>query len=77
MISSVGSTGPANLLAAPVEGIRRGARQFDDAGTAIANGEDLPENMANMIEAAILVKANTITARTADELIGSLLNVKA
>ena len=77
MISSVSSAGPANLLAAPVEGIRRGVKKFADAGEAIANGEDLPENMANLIEATILVKANAITARTADELIGSLLNVKA
>ncbi len=76
MISNVGASGPANLLAAPSEGIRRGVRRLTEAGEGIAKGENLPENMAGLVEAAILVKANAIAARTADELIGSLLNVK-
>jgi hypothetical protein len=77
MISSVGSSGPANLLASPLEGMRRGMRQAEQANEGIENGDDLPENMANLVEATVLVKANSIAARTADELIGSLLNTKA
>lgn len=77
MISPVRNVGdPSTLLSAPVEGMRRGAAKAAQAGNGLAKGEDLPGNMVELIEAAVLVKANAIAARTADELIGSILNVK-
>lgn len=76
MISPAGPANTASLLSAAVEGMRRGVSRANRAGDEIANGQDLPGNMVELIEASILVKANAIAARTADELIGSILNVK-
>jgi hypothetical protein len=78
MISPTGSS-PArvNLLSAPMEGIRRGVEQASQAATRIASGDVSPANIVSQIQAEILVKANAVSMRIADELLGSLIDIKA
>ena len=77
MISSVGSVGRGDLFAAPLEGMRRGVSQANTAAAGIAQGDVSPENMVGLIEAKIQVKASAAAARTADQLIGTLLDTVA
>jgi hypothetical protein len=77
MISAVGSAGDRNLFSAPLEGIRRGVAQMAEAGEKIANGEVNAENMVELSEAKVMVQANSVSLRAADQTVGSLLNVLA
>lgn len=51
-------------------------RQQAESGERIAEGDLSPENMIGLIEAEAMVKANAVVLRSADELLGSLLDVK-
>jgi hypothetical protein len=66
-----------NLFAAPLDGIRRGMEQANQAATKIAAGDVSPENVVSQIQAEILVKANAASMRTADEILGTLLDATA
>jgi hypothetical protein len=78
MISAAGSssTSSAALLSNPMEGIRRGFQQASQASAKIADGDVSPENEVSMMQAEILVKANTVVAKTADKLLGAFLDTK-
>jgi hypothetical protein len=77
MISPAGASGPDNLFAAPLEGIRRGVAQAGDAAVKIAQWDVSPENMIAQLQGEVLVKANAAVLRTADEIFGALLDTKA
>lgn len=66
-----------NLLAAPLEGMRRGVEQMNAASTRIAAGDVSPENVVMQIQAEMLVKANAVSMRMADEILGSIIDAKA
>lgn len=66
-----------DLFAAPRQGIERGIQQMNTAAAAIANGDVSPENVVQEIQAAVLVKANAVSARTAGEILGSLIDTLA
>jgi hypothetical protein len=77
MISPADASGPTNLFAAPLEGIRRGVAQASESAQKIASGDVSPENVVAQIQAEILVKANAVALRTADEILGTMLDTKA
>lgn len=77
MISSVGTSSSPDLFAAPRQGIQRGIEQLNTAAGRIAEGDLSPENVVQEIQAEILVKANTVSARTAGEILGSLIDTLA
>jgi hypothetical protein len=60
-----------------VQGIRRAINQADKAGENIAAGQIEPDNMIDLLQAAILVKANAATLKTADEMLGAILDTRA
>jgi hypothetical protein len=66
-----------NLFAAPLQGIQRGLAQAGEAAGKIAQGDLSPQNIVSQIEAEILVKANAVSLRTADEILGALLDEEA
>jgi hypothetical protein len=77
MVSSVGSSGMPDLFAAPRQGIQRGFEQLGAASQQIAQGEITPDNAVQLIQAEMLVKANTVAARTAGEILGTLIDTLA
>jgi hypothetical protein len=77
MTSSLGQYSPVNPWTAPLQGIRRGVAEMNDAAQKIAEGDVSPDNFVALIQAEIMIKANRVTAETASELVGSLLNRKA
>lgn len=74
MISGIGSNG---LLAVPLQGIQRGMEQLNTAAGRVAEGDVSPENVVQQIQAEVMVKANAMTARTVDTILGSLLDTLA
>ncbi len=74
MISAVGSSG---LLAAPLQGMQRGMQQLNTAAARVAEGDVSPENVVQQIQAEVMVTANAVTARTVDQILGSLLDTLA
>ena len=66
-----------DLFAAPRQGIERGIQQLNTAAGRIAQGDLSPGNVVQIIEAEMLVKANAVTARTAGDILGSLINTLA
>lgn len=77
MISSINSSGMPDLFAAPLQGIQRGVDQLNTAAQAVAQGDISPGNVVQQIQAEMLVKANVVAARTADQILGSLLDTLA
>lgn len=77
MISPLTSSAQVDLFAAPKRGIRAAIDQANAAGEKIADGDLDPDNMIDLLEAQILVKANAATLRTSDDILGSLINTKA
>jgi hypothetical protein len=57
--------------------MKKAMTQANVAGESIANGDVSPENMVSLDEASVEMKANAVTLRVADEMIGTLLNQKA
>jgi hypothetical protein len=66
-----------DLFAAPLEGMRRGLAQAGQAAEKVASGDLSPENVVAQIQAGVLVKANAVAVQTADELLGSIIDLKA
>jgi len=77
MISATSSAGMPDLFAAPLQGMRRGIEQMNAAAQQVAQGDISPDNVVQQIQAEVMVKANAIAARTADEILGSLLDTLA
>ncbi len=77
MISSIEASGQPNLFAAPMRGIQRGMQQMSEAAQKVAEGDISAENVVQQISAEMLVKANAVAARTADEILGSLIDTLA
>jgi hypothetical protein len=66
-----------DLFAAPLEGMRRGIAQANKAAENLASGDISPENVVMQIQAEVLVKANAVAARTAADLLGAIIDLKA
>lgn len=78
MISSTdSSTRGMNLYTAPLQGIQQGLNQADEAARKIAAGDVSPRNVVDQMQAGIAVKANVASMRTADEILGSMLDEMA
>lgn len=77
MIEPAGSSGNLNLFTAPREGLRRGFAQAGEAAAKTAAGDLSPEPMVAQIQAEAMIKANVSVLRTADEMLGALLDAKA
>lgn len=75
---SIGSTqaSTARMYGNAYEGMARATRQFNEASEEMAKGIVTPEAAAEQIEATVLAKANAVAMRTADQLIGSVLDVR-
>jgi hypothetical protein len=71
------SVAPAtNLYAAPLLGMSRAVRQAQGAAEKVAKDGPSVEAMIELREARLLLKANAAVARTADEVVGAILNQK-
>jgi hypothetical protein len=77
MISATSTSISGNLFSAPIEGVRRGFAQAGDAATKIAQGDVSPGNVVAQIQAEVLVQANAVSMRTADEILGALIDTTA
>lgn len=60
-----------------LEGMQRGLAQAGDAARKLARGDLNPANVVQQIQAGIMVKASAAVMRTADELLGALLDERA
>ncbi len=76
MISSVPTASSANATAIAQEGMRRGLAQFGTAAAAIAQGNLDPSNVVGQIEGQRTYEMNAAVVRTADEMLGTLLDTK-
>ena len=65
-----------SLFHSAAQGIHRAVAKADAAGEQVANGELDPEPFIDLNESELLVKANMVTLRTGDEMLGTLLDVK-
>lgn len=65
-----------HLFASAQEGIQRAVKQADVASDRLAHGDIDPQPVIDLDEAAILVKLNTVSLRTGDEMLGTLLDTK-
>jgi hypothetical protein len=77
MISPTRISPSTDLFAAPLEGMRMGAQQLDEISERIADGDTSADKIAGQMQAEFLIKANAVSLRMADEVVGSLLNEKA
>ena len=77
MISNATSNSTSNLYAAPLSGIERGVKKMDEAGEKIAGGDLSPTTMGADVEASHFVQANAVALRTADQMVGTLINTVA
>lgn len=76
MLDSI-SSGRSNLFETAASGINRAVSKANAAGAQLANGEIDPQPVVDLMEAKASVKANAMVMRTADEMLGSLLDAKA
>lgn len=77
MISNATSNSTANLYTAPLSGVERGVQKMDEASGKIAAGDLSPATVGSDIEAARFVQANAVSLRTADRMVGTLINTVA
>jgi len=77
VISSVPTSSSANATELAQEGMRRGLARFGTAAAAIAQGNLDPSNMVGQIEGQRTYEMNAAVVRTADEMLGTLLDIKA
>jgi hypothetical protein len=73
---SSSQTSYAGLMNNSYQGIQRNLIQFDEASARISEGDVSPDNIGSQMESEALVKANMAALRSADSLIGTLLDVK-
>lgn len=78
MINATRSSGAAPYyFQNPLAGMRRAVEQANSAAQRIAEGDVSPENMVSTMEAKIMMKANAVTLKAADSMLGTLLDEKA
>ena len=77
MISPSEPRARTDFFAAPLEGIRRGTNRATAAANSLAGGEIDAEQIVELMLAQKVVKANAAYVRTADDLLGTLLNTQA
>lgn len=70
------ASGVNPLFASAQAGIERAFKQANGAARQIASGAIEVEPILDLSEAAIMVKLNAVTLRTADEMVGTLLDTK-
>jgi hypothetical protein len=77
MISGVQSSRLLGLFGAPLDGLRRSQRKLEENAQAIARGDLSPDNIVGLIEAEKSFKANAVVVRTADRMVGTILDTLA
>lgn len=65
-----------NLFTSAQEGMQRALKQANVAADHLADGDVDPQPIVDLDEASIMLKLNAVTLRTADEMLGTLLNTK-
>lgn len=76
-MSSISSISATASFSAAQAGVQRGQALVAQAAQSIAQGEVDPQNMINLIEGQRTVEANLKVLQTEDEILGTILNVKA
>lgn len=66
-----------NLFEAPLNGMRKGLRQFEKSSQRLAKGGVAPEAIVSQLEADLIFRANAASMRAADEMIGVLFDERA
>ena len=80
---TVGSVSSSSLLATGVQGVQKGMARANDAAGAIArNGTteqdgDLATPIVDLKRSELQVKASAAVIKTADEMMGTLIDIKA
>ena len=65
------------MISSSINGIRNGISLVQKASNQIASGNiDKPEPYIDMIKGKNQVKASTISAKTHDEIIGTIIDIK-
>ncbi len=77
MISPVSFQSSPDAFAIAQEGMRRGLARFSQAAADVVQNDATPENMVGLIEGQRVYEMNAKVLRTADEMLGTLLNVFA
>lgn len=76
-ISSVNSSTLPDPVTSAQAGMRRGLSVFSTAAEAIAQGNLDPSNFVGMIEGQRTYEMNAKVVQSSDEMLGSLLDIKA
>ncbi|HQF38896.1 MAG TPA: flagellar basal body rod C-terminal domain-containing protein [Opitutaceae bacterium] len=76
MISPTPTPSSANAVARAQEGMRRGLARFGTAAEEISRGNLDPSNVVGQIEGQRTYEMNAAVVRTADEMLGTLLDIK-
>ncbi|PTY07442.1 flagellar biosynthesis protein FlgE [Opitutaceae bacterium EW11] len=74
-VSSASNLG--SFLVYPQQGIDRAFSMANAAGKKLADGDLDPESMIDLDQAQMMVKMNVAVMKTGDEMLGTLLNVRA
>jgi len=77
MIAGVQSSRVLGMFGSSLDGMRRSQRNLEEAAHGIARGELSPERMVSLIEAEGSFKANAAVMRTADRMVGTILDTVA
>ena len=77
VVSSVSSSSLPSPIASAQEGMRRGFARFSTAAEAVAQGNLDPGNVVGQIEGQRTYEMNAAVLKTADEMLGTLLDTKA
>jgi len=77
MVSSVSAQTLPDSFAVAQEGMRRGLARFNEGSQAVAQGNLDPGGVVGMIEGQRTYEMNAKVLRTADEMLGTLLDTIA
>ncbi len=69
--------GPADIYSPAVQGMQRAQEGFAEAAQQVASGNLDPQPMVEMMVNSTVFAANAQVLRTADEMVGTLLNTYA
>jgi flagellar basal body rod protein FlgG len=65
------------ISASPVRGIQTAVARFERHSEVISRGDVNADDMVGLIESERSVEANVVVARTADQMVGTLLDMFA
>jgi len=74
MIAGLQSSRILGVFGAPLDGMRQSQRKLEEHSGRIARGDLSVENVVGLMEAEGLYKANAAAARTAGQMIGTILD---